>query len=165
MSESIVIIEEGRPKQQKYESLLPQIQAIITGEPDMIANMANITAALKEQFNWWWTGFYIVREDQLVLGPFQGPVACTRIMRSRGVCGTAWAEDRTLIVDNVNEFAGHIACSSASQSEIVLPVHFDGKVISVLDIDSEHLAHFDLTDQHYLEKLIKGLEDNIAGEP
>lgn len=162
MSESIVIIEEGRSKQEKYESLLPQIQAIITGEPDMIANMANITSALKEQFNWWWVGFYIVRKDQLVLGPFQGPIACTRIMRSRGVCGSSWAEDKTLIVEDVSKFAGHIACSSASQSEIVLPVHADGKVIGVLDVDSEHLAHFDQTDQLYLERLVKVLEDNIV---
>lgn len=162
MSESIVIIEGT--KEEKYESLLPQISAIISGEADMIANMANISSALKEQFNWWWVGFYIVRRDQLVLGPFQGPIACTRIASGRGVCGTAWLEDSVTIVEDVNQFPGHIACSSASKSEIVLPLHFNGKVIGVLDADSEHLSHFDTTDQQYLEKLIKALEQNLTDE-
>jgi len=162
MSESIVIIEGT--KKEKYESLLPQISAIISGEPDMIANMANISSALKEQFNWWWVGFYIVRDDQLVLGPFQGPIACTRIASGRGVCGTAWLEDSVMIVEDVNQFPGHIACSSASKSEIVLPLHFNGKVIGVLDADSEYLSHFDATDQQYLEKLINALEQNFIDE-
>jgi len=160
MSESLVI-SQGT-KTEKYNSLLPQIAAIIEGEPDMIANLANISAALKEQFHWWWVGFYIVRNDQLVLGPFQGPIACTRISKGRGVCGTSWAEDRVLRVDDVNQFPGHIACSSASQSELVIPIHWKDEVIAVLDIDSEHPAHFDSTDQKYLEKLIKNLENNIA---
>ncbi|UAY53869.1 GAF domain-containing protein [Arachidicoccus terrestris] len=162
MSESIVIIEGT--KEEKYESLLPQISAIISGEADMIANMANISSALKEQFNWWWVGFYIVRRNQLVLGPFQGPIACTRIAPGRGVCGTAWLEDRVMIVEDVNQFPGHIACSSASKSEIVLPLHFNGKVIGVLDVDSEYLSHFDTTDQQYLEKLLKALEQNFTDE-
>jgi len=160
MSESLVI-SQGT-KTEKYNSLLPQIAAIIEGEPDMIANLANISAALKEQFHWWWVGFYIVRNDQLVLGPFQGPIACTRISKGRGVCGTSWAEDRVLRVDDVNQFPGHIACCSASQSELVIPIHWKDEVIAVLDIDSEHPAHFDSTDQKYLEKLIKNLENNIA---
>lgn len=162
MSESIVIIEGT--KQQKYESLLPQISAVIDGEPDLIANMANTASALKEQFNWWWVGFYIVRHDQLVLGPFQGPIACTRIAAGRGVCGAAWTRDQTLIVQDVNQFPGHIACSSASLSEIVLPLHAQGRVIGVLDVDSEQLSHFNETDQLYLEKLVKMLEKNMATE-
>ena len=160
MSESIVIIEGTR--QQQYESLLPQISAIITGETDLIANMANISSALKEQFNWWWVGFYLVKNDELVLGPFQGPIACTRIKKGRGVCGGSWAEDKTLIVQDVNQFPGHIACSSRSQSEIVLPVRRNGAVIAVLDIDSELLGHFDELDQEYLEQMIHELEKTLA---
>jgi len=160
MSESIVLIEGT--KEQKYQSLLPQITAIITGETDLIANMANISSALKEQFEWWWVGFYLVKQDQLVLGPFQGPIACTRIAKGRGVCGTAWVEGKTQIVKDVNQFAGHIACSSRSQSEIVLPLYHKGAVIAVLDVDSEHLDHFDQTDQQYLEQLIKALEENMG---
>ncbi|SDZ77536.1 GAF domain-containing protein [Arachidicoccus rhizosphaerae] len=160
MSESIVIIEGTR--QQQYESLLPQISAIITGETDLIANMANISSALKEQFNWWWVGFYLVKNDELVLGPFQGPIACTRIKKGRGVCGGSWAEDKTLIVQDVNQFPGHIACSSRSQSEIVLPVRRNGAVIAVLDIDSELLGHFDELDQKYLEQMIHELEKTLA---
>ena len=160
MSESIVTVEGS--KQEKYESLLPQITAIISGEPDMIANMANISSALKEQFNWWWIGFYIVRNDQLVLGPFQGPIACTRIARGRGVCGTAWEKATPLIVPDVNQFPGHIACSAASQSEMVLPLSKDGQVIAVLDADSEYLAHFDETDLQYLTQLLEVLEENLG---
>ena len=160
MSESIITIEGT--KQAKYQNLLPQIKAIITGEPDMIANMANISAALKEQFQWWWVGFYIVRNGELVLGPFQGPIACTRIALGRGVCGTAWKEARTVLVEDVNQFPGHIACSAASKSEIVIPILKNGVVIAVLDIDSEHLSSFDHTDQHYLEQLITYLTDNIT---
>ena len=159
MSESIVIIEGS--KRQKYESLLPQISAIITGETDLIANMANISSALKEQFNWWWVGFYLVRNDQLVLGPFQGPIACTRIKKGRGVCGSSWAENATLVVPDVNQFPGHIACSSVSQSEIVVPIHANGAVMAVLDVDSELLNHFDDEDRQYLERLINVLEQTM----
>ena len=140
-------------KKAQYESLIPQINALVDGEPNQVANLANIAAALKEQFGWWWVGFYMIIEDELVLGPFQGPVACTRIKKNRGVCGAAWAAEKTLIVDDVEKFPGHIACSSASKSEIVVPVFIQGKIAGVLDVDSEHLAHFDEIDQVYLEKI------------
>ncbi|ANH80718.1 diguanylate cyclase [Niabella ginsenosidivorans] len=140
-------------REEQYQSLLPQISAIIEGEPDLIANLSNITAALKEQFNWWWVGFYLVKNDELVLGPFQGPVACTRIKKGRGVCGTAWLKATTLIVPDVQKFPGHIACSSVSKSEIVVPVIHNNVVVAVLDADSEHPDHFDATDQKYLEQL------------
>jgi GAF domain-containing protein len=138
----------------QYESLIPQLKGLLSGEPNLVANLANIAAALKEQFNWWWVGFYWVIEDELVLAPFQGPVACTRIKKGRGVCGGAWEKAATLIVKNVEEFPGHIACSSASKSEIVVPVFSNGKVVGVLDVDSEYLAHFDETDQLYLEQIV-----------
>lgn len=141
-------------KQEQYESLIPQIEGLITGESNLIANLANISAALKEQFNWWWVGFYWIHEDELVLGPFQGPVACTRIKKGRGVCGGAWAQEKTLIVEDVEKFPGHIACSSASKSEIVVPVYQNNKMVGVLDVDSEHLSHFDEMDQLYLEKIV-----------
>ncbi len=144
-------------KQEQYETLLPQIIALIDGEKDVIANLANIAAALKEQFNWLWVGFYIVREDELVLGPFQGPVACTRIKKGRGVCGKAWANAATLIVDDVEKFPGHIACSSLSKSEIVVPIIINNTVVAILDADSEQLSHYDNTDKVYLEKLVQGL--------
>lgn len=163
MSESIVISEGS--KAEKYQRLLPQIEAIIQGEPDIIANMANIAAALKMQFGWWWVGFYLVKESELVLGPFQGPIACTRIKKGRGVCGTAWSENRVLLVDNVNEFPGHIACSSASKSEIVLPVVQNQEVIAVLDIDSERLNWFDDTDQQYLLEVVQLLAKTMAIKP
>jgi len=140
-------------KEEQYKTLLPQIQALIEGEPDLIANLANICGALKEQFNWWWIGFYLVKKDELVLGPFQGPVACTRIKKGRGVCGWSWQHAQTIIVPDVEQFPGHIACSSASRSEIVVPIIKDGEVIAVLDADSEHFNHFDETDQLYLEKI------------
>jgi GAF domain-containing protein len=146
-------ITQGDKKAQ-YESLIPQIKALIEGEPNQVANLANISAALKEQFGWWWVGFYMIIEDELVLGPFQGPVACTRIKKNRGVCGAAWAEAKTLIVEDVEKFPGHIACSSASKSEIVVPVFQNGQITGVLDVDSEHLAYFDTTDQYYLEKIV-----------
>jgi GAF domain-containing protein len=146
-------ITQGDKKAQ-YESLIPQIKALIEGETNQVANLANISAALKEQFGWWWVGFYMIIEDELVLGPFQGPVACTRIKKSRGVCGAAWAAEKTLIVEDVEKFPGHIACSSASKSEIVVPIFQNGHITGVLDVDSEHLAHFDTTDQHYLEKIV-----------
>ncbi len=139
-------------KQEKYQTLLPQIEALVAGETDAIANMANVAAALHEAFGFWWTGFYRV-ESELVLGPFQGPIACTRIPYGRGVCGTAWQQAQTVIVPNVHEFAGHIACSSASNSEIVVPVIRNNQVIAVLDIDSTDFNTFDETDKFYLEQI------------
>lgn len=141
-------------KAEQYETLLPQIMALLEGEPDLIANLANIAAAMAEQFKWLWTGFYIVKDDELVLGPFQGPVACTRIKKGRGVCGKAWADAETLIVPDVEKFPGHIACSSLSRSEIVIPVIKNGEVIAVLDADSKDLESYDETDKKYLEILL-----------
>lgn len=141
-------------KEEQYKSLVPQIKALLTGENDLIANMANICAALKEQFNFFWVGFYLVKEDQLVLGPFQGPVACTRINYNRGVCGSAWAQGKTLIVPDVEEFPGHIACSSLSKSEIVLPILKDNTVFGVLDVDSDALNSFDEIDEKYLSEIL-----------
>lgn len=140
-------------KAEKYEALLPQIAAVVEDEPDMIANMANVASMLHETFGFWWTGFYRVVDGMLVLGPFQGPMACTRIRHGKGVCGTAWAEARTVVVPDVDQFPGHIACSSASRSEIVVPLFHEGEVIGVLDIDSEHLATFDEEDAKFLEKI------------
>lgn len=159
MAEDLTI-NRDTPKEEQYKSLLPQIEGLLTGETDFVANMANACAALKEQFNWFWVGFYLVKQDELVLGPFQGPVACTRIKKGKGVCGSSWAEAKTLIVPNVEAFPGHIACSSLSQSEIVLPLIKNGEVVGVLDVDSEHLNHFDETDQLYLEKVISILLNN-----
>lgn len=138
--------------------MLPQIKALIEGETDLIANMANIAAALKEQFNWLWVGFYKINADELVLAPFQGPVACTRIKKGRGVCGASWQQAKTLIVPDVEKFPGHIACSSLSRSEIVVPLISEGKVWAVLDVDSEALDFFDSTDQQYLEELVSWLK-------
>ena len=152
MTEDLTITKGDKIEQ--YESLLPQIEALLTGEPNLVANLANIAAALKEQFNWFWVGFYWVIEDELVLGPFQGPVACTRIKKGRGVCGTAWEKASTILVDDVEKFPGHIACSSLSKSEIVVPVFKAGKVLGVLDVDSSELSQFDATDQVYLEKIV-----------
>ena len=134
--------------------MLPQIAAIIEGETDSTANLANIAAALKEQFGWFWTGFYLVKNGELVVGPFQGPVACTRIRKGKGVCGASWAQAATIIVPDVEKFPGHIACSSLSRSEIVVPIIRNGEVVGVLDVDSEALNQFDATDQHWLEKLV-----------
>ena len=144
-------------KQEQYETLLPQIAALIEGETDVIANLANIAAALKEQFGWLWVGFYIVKNDELVLGPFQGPVACTRIKKGRGVCGTAWENAATLIVADVEKFPGHISCSSLSKSEIVVPIIINNSVVALLDADSESLNYYDETDKDYLEKLLKNI--------
>jgi L-methionine (R)-S-oxide reductase len=144
-------------KTEQYTTLLPQIRALMEGEPDGVANLANVAAALKEQFGWFWVGFYLVKDDELVVGPFQGPVACTRIRKGRGVCGTSWAEDRTLIVPDVQAFPGHIACSSLSRSEIVVPIRTGGKVIGVLDADSDKLNAFDEQDKHWLEELVAHL--------
>ena len=141
-------------KQEQYEALIPQIAGLLQGETNLIANLANISGALKEQFNWWWVGFYWIHEDELVLGPFQGPVACTRIKKGRGVCGSAWEKGATIIVDDVEKFPGHISCSSASKSEIVVPVFDKGNIVGVLDVDSAHLSDFDEIDQLYLEKIV-----------
>jgi len=142
-------------KEEQYEALLPQIEGLLQGEEDLIANLANVAAALKEQFGWFWVGFYIVKGNELVLGPFQGPVACTRIKKSRGVCGTAWAEAKTVIVPDVEKFPGHIACSSLSRSEIVVPLYKGTEVAAVLDVDSADLDTFDATDQRYLETIVR----------
>lgn len=152
MAEDLTIIKGS--KAELYQSLVPQIKALVEGEDDLIANLANIAAALKEQFNWLWVGFYLVKNDELVLGPFQGPVACTRIRKGRGVCGAAWQNAQTLIVPDVEEFPGHIACSSLSQSEIVVPLFHEKAVVGVLDVDSELLNLFDDTDQRYLEEVV-----------
>lgn len=149
-----LIIAKGT-KESQYQSLLPQVEALLEGEQDLIANLANMAAALKAQFNFFWVGFYLIKNNELVLGPFQGPVACTRIQMGKGVCGTAWKENRVLIVPDVDQFPGHIACSSYSKSEIVLPVRRQGgDVIGVLDIDSERLADFDEIDERYLIQLL-----------
>ena len=145
----------GNSKQETYTSLLPQVQAVMDEKADIIANMANMAAMLHETFGFWWTGFYRVIGNELVLGPFQGPLACTRIAYGRGVCGTAWKERRTIVVPDVEQFPGHIACSSASRSEIVVPVFQNGEVIAVLDIDSDRLASFDETDANLLEQLVR----------
>lgn len=152
MAEHLEII--AGTKAEKYETLLPQIKSVIESEPDQIANMANVASMLHETFGFWWTGFYRVIDGQLVLGPFQGPMACTRIRKGRGVCGTAWQEDRTQLVPDVDLFPGHIACSSASRSEVVVPMHRDGEVIGVLDIDSAELNTFDQTDALWLERIV-----------
>lgn len=151
MAENLVI-NDGSKKEQ-YETLLPQLKALTAGETDAVANMANIAAALRQTFGFFWVGFYRVIEDTLILGPFQGPLACTRIRYGKGVCGTAWKEARTIIVPDVDKFPGHIACNSASRSEIVVPVIKESKVVAVLDIDSDALGTFDETDATYLEKI------------
>ena len=149
-------------KTEQYESLLPQIKGLLAGESDLVANLANVVAALKEQFGWLWIGFYLVKENQLVVGPFQGPVACTRIRKGKGVCGTSWEKEKTMIVADVEKFPGHIACSSLSRSEIVVPIIRNKKVVAVLDVDSEHLNYFDQTDQIYLEKIVEMISFTYA---
>jgi len=149
-----LIIAKGT-KEEQYDSLLPQIKGLLEGETDLVANLANVSAALKEQFGWLWVGFYLVKNEVLVLGPFQGPVACTRIQKGRGVCGTSWAQQKTLIVPDVEKFPGHIACSSLSKSEIVIPLVRNNAFVGLLDVDSEQLNAFDQTDQFYLEKIVK----------
>jgi GAF domain-containing protein len=148
-------ITTSTDKTEQYTALIPQIEALLYGEPDLIANLANVCAALKEQFKWFWVGFYMVKNSELVLGPFQGPVACTRIGLGKGVCGTAWQKAETLVVSDVEAFPGHIACSSLSQSEIVIPVFHNGEVAGVLDVDSELLDQFDETDAKFLEQIVK----------
>jgi L-methionine (R)-S-oxide reductase len=153
-----LIIDKKADKESQYLSLIPQIAALLSGEDDQIANLANVAAALKEQFGWFWVGFYLVKQDELVLGPFQGPVACTRIKRGKGVCGASWEKNEVLIVPDVDEFPGHIACASASRSEIVLPLYKGTEIIGVLDVDSEYLTHFDDIDAIYLNKIISLLD-------
>ena len=152
MAEDLLIAEGS--KTERYESIIPQIKGLIDGEPDLIANLANVAAALKEQFGWLWVGFYLVKDNELVLGPFQGPVACTRIRKGRGVCGTRWEKAETVIVPDVEAFPGHIACTSLSRSEIVVPVVSAGKVVGVLDVDSDQLNQYDETDRRYLEEIV-----------
>ena len=148
-------ITASTDKTEQYDTLIPQIEALLYGEPDLVANLANISAALKEQFKWFWVGFYLVKDNELVLGPFQGPVACTRIGLGKGVCGAAWQQAKKLIVPDVEAFPGHIACSSLSRSEIVVPVFHNNKVVAVLDVDSELLDQFDETDAKFLEQIVK----------
>jgi len=152
MSDDLTITSGN--KIEMYQSLIPQIAALIEGEQDLTANLANVAAALKQQFNWWWVGFYLVKNNELVLGPFQGPVACTRIKKGRGVCGTAWQEAKTINVPDVEKFPGHIACSSLSKSEIVIPVFSAQEVVGVLDVDSEVYNFFDATDERYLKEIV-----------
>jgi len=152
MAEDLTILKGS--KDEEYQSLLPQIKGLLTGETDLVANMANVAAALKEQFQWFWVGFYVVKNNELVVAPFQGPVACTRIQKGKGVCGTTWARAETLIVSDVEKFPGHIACSSLSKSEIVVPVKRNGEVVAVLDVDSEAYNFFDDTDKRYLEEIV-----------
>ena len=157
MAENLFLPQAGS-KEEIYQALLPQIEALISGESDLVANLANIAAALREAFGFFWVGFYLVQDQELVLGPFQGPIACTRIAYGRGVCGTAWKEKKTQLVPDVEAFPGHIACSSASKSEIVVPAFQDGEVFLVLDVDSDRLDDFDAVDQRYLEDLMGMLE-------
>lgn len=146
-------------KEEKYQELVANVKAIIEGETDMIAIMSNIAAEIHQTMKFWWTGFYRVKDGELILGPFQGPIACMHIAYGRGVCGTAWKKEKTIIVPDVEQFPGHIACSSQSRSEIVVPVFDkDNKVIAVLDIDSEHLSTFDETDQKYLEEICQAIQ-------
>jgi L-methionine (R)-S-oxide reductase len=152
MAEDLSIIQGT--KEEQYLELIPQIAALIDGEPDLIANLGNICASLKQQFNWLWIGFYLVKENELVLGPFQGPVACTRIKKGRGVCGTSWEQMKTIIVQDVNSFPGHIACSSLSKSEIVIPVIHQDQLLAVLDVDHSSYSTFDKTDELFLSEII-----------
>ncbi|MEJ1239046.1 GAF domain-containing protein [Chryseolinea sp. T2] len=153
-----LIIASNADKKSRYETLIPQIKALTEDEPDLVANLANVCAALKQTFDFFWVGFYLVKGDQLVLGPFQGPLACTRIDFGKGVCGTTWKEGKTIIVPDVEQFPGHIACSSASKSEIVIPAFVDGKVFLVLDVDSDKLNDFDDDDAQGLEQIIHCIE-------
>ena len=160
MAETLFIPDQAT-REEIYRSLLPQIRSLIADEPNLMANLANVAAALREAFGFFWVGFYLVEEQELVLGPFQGPVACTRIARGKGVCGWAWAERRTVVVLNVDEFPGHIACSSASRSEIVVPVMKEGEVAMVLDVDSDQLHDFGEVDERYLNELARLIEQTV----
>lgn len=157
MAEELIVSTAN--KKEKYNTLIPQLEALIAGEKDLIANLSNISAALKQTMNFFWVGFYLVKENQLVLGPFQGPIACTRIDFGKGVCGTAWKERKTIVVPDVDTFPGHIACSSASKSEIVLPAFKDNEVKLVLDVDSDKPNDFDTTDQQALETIMRLVEN------
>src|SRR6516225_8195769 len=157
MAENLIFATSTK-KSERYETLLPQIEALVTGEKDLIANLSNIAASLKQTFNFFWVGFYLVKENELVLGPFQGPIACTRIAFGKGVCGASWKQEETIVVPNVDEFPGHIACSSDSKSEIVLPAFKNGKVFLVLDVDSDKLNDFDDTDAEFLGRVMKIIE-------
>lgn len=148
-----LLLDTTLSKADQYRQLLPQLTALTTGEPDLVANLANTAAALRQAFGFFWVGFYLVKDDELVLGPFQGPIACTRIRHGKGVCGSSWAQAATLLVPDVEQFPGHIACSSASKSEIVVPLIQNGRVVAVLDVDSDQLNDFDTTDQQFLEQL------------
>jgi GAF domain-containing protein len=159
MAEDLLIVKGT--KEEQYESLLPQIKGLLEGEQDLVANLANIAAALKEQFGWLWVGFYLVKNNELVLGPFQGPVACTRIRKGKGVCGTSWSKAETLIVPDVERFPAHIACSSLSRSEIVVPIIRNNEVIGVLDVDSTELDQYDTIDKFYLEQIVDLIEINF----
>lgn len=160
MAESITIV--GKSKKEKYIEILPQIESLIAYESDVIANLANVAAVLKEVFDFFWVGFYIVKKDELVLGPFQGPLACTRIRLGKGVCGVSWSEKRTVLVEDVDAFPGHIACSSQSKSEIVVPIlNKSGEVMAILDVDSDQLSDFDEVDQQYLEELTKIISERF----
>lgn len=152
MAEELIVPKDGS-KEEKYKAIIPQIHALVEGETNRIANVSNIMAVLKETFRFWWVGVYMVEGGELVLGPFQGPVACTRIAKGKGVCGTSWAKGETIVVEDVDAFPGHIACSSASRSEIVVPIIQDDRIIGVLDVDSEFLSHFDQTDKVFLEEI------------
>lgn len=161
MSDELQIVSGSR--EEVYKSLVPQLKALIEGEDDFIANCANIAAALRQSFGFWWVGFYFVKNhEELVLGPFQGDIACTRISIGKGVCGTSWEKKQTIIVDDVDSFPGHIACSSASKSEIVVPILKNGNVIGVLDVDSDELADFNETDKIYLEQVALVIADSIT---
>jgi len=160
MAENLIISEEST-KHIRYQTLVPQIEALIGDEKDVVANLSNIAAALKQTFNFFWVGFYIVKNNELVLGPFQGPIACTRIGLGKGVCGASWKEKKVFIVPNVDEFPGHIACSSDSKSEIVLPAFKNGEVALVLDVDSDSLNDFDSTDEQYLQQVMRIVEKFI----
>ena len=151
-------ISQSIDKTERYQSLLPQIEVLVSHEPDLTANLANIASALKYGMAFFWAGFYLVKEDELVLGAFQGPVACTRIRWGKGVCGTAWKQAKTILVPDVDQFPGHIACSSDSKSEIVVPAFKDGKVALILDVDSDKRNDFDAVDEQYLEQLMKVVE-------
>jgi GAF domain-containing protein len=153
MAEDLSIV--SGTKQEQYEALIPQIKGLLEGESDLVANLGNIAAALKEQFGWLWVGFYLVKDNELVLGPFQGPVACTRIRKGRGVCGASWERAETLVVPDVEKFPGHIACSSLSRSEIVIPIFKNGEVAAVFDADSVELDQFDATDKKFLEQIVQ----------
>jgi len=159
MAEDLIIIHGS--KEERYKSIIPQIKSLVQGETDLVANLANVCAALKETFNFFWVGFYLVKKDELVLGPFQGPVACTRIQKGKGVCGTSWQKGETILVADVDKFPGHIACSSNSKSEIVIPLFKNNSVIGVLDVDSDNLNDFDEIDSYYLTTLCSWLSEKF----